>query len=88
MTPCQVCAIPLRRHECCPSPACPCYGLAPGTAEADQAAQRWRSRPSVAQARTMRGEDALDHLDRMSWLEYQRARGELLDVEIVHLEMP
>jgi hypothetical protein len=46
------------------------------------AAAGWRSRPSMAAGRTMSGVAALDHLDRMLWLEYQRAAGDLITIEI------
>jgi hypothetical protein len=81
VTPCEVCGIPLGRREPCPSPACPCYGLPPGP-EADAAAERWRSRASVAQARTMAGTVALEHLERRAWLDYAEAAGDAFDVVI------
>lgn len=83
-----MCAIPLGRHEACPSPACPCYGTRAGSAEMDAAAQRWRSRPSVAQARTLDGRAALDALERRAWLELTAAYGAVIDVEITHEPAP
>jgi len=41
---------------------------------------------SVAQARAWDGDAALDHLERLEWLDYQEARGQLLDIEISHEE--
>lgn len=59
MQPCPVCTIPLGHRETCPSPSCPCYGLRSDSVEAEVAAERWRSRPSVAQSRTLTGHAAL-----------------------------
>lgn len=87
MTACEVCGIPLGHYETCPSPSCPCYGLRGGSPEMDAAAERWRSRPSVAQARAM-GDDVLAALERDAWLELGRAAGDLIDIEIRHLEEP
>ena len=84
VTPCPVCMIPLGHRETCPSPSCPCYGLRSDSIEAETAAERWRSRTSVAQSRTLTGEAALDHLDRQAWLDYQEARGRVLEIEIEH----
>ena len=88
MNECQVCRIPLGHYEACPSPSCPCFGLRAGTAEAELAAERYRRRPSVAQARSMSGTAAVDHLDKLAWLAYMRAAGDLIDVEIQHRELP
>jgi hypothetical protein len=44
-----------------------------GSEEAEQAAIRWRSRPSVAAARTFSGEDALAHIERLAYLDYLAA---------------
>jgi hypothetical protein len=53
----------------------------------EAAAQRWRSRPSVAQHRAMTGEIAYDILERDARLAAQRAYGEVLDILIEHREM-
>jgi hypothetical protein len=88
MTPCPVCAIPLStaNRETCPSPACPCYGLRSDSDDAQRAALRWRSRHSVAAARTWDGANALAHLEAQSWLDMQEARGELISVMIEHAD--
>jgi hypothetical protein len=78
---CPVCGIAWGRHNPCESPACPCYGLRMGSEEAEQAAIRWRNRPSVAAGRTWSGEDALEHLERMTQLDYMAA---VAGVEICH----
>jgi hypothetical protein len=88
MTPCPVCQIPLAFSETCPSPSCPCYGMRSGSAEAESAAAAWRSRPSVAAARTMPGRAALEIIERGAWLDMMEARGRVIDVEIEHRALP
>jgi hypothetical protein len=57
VTECPVCGVALTRAGgWCEIPGCPCFGLR--GAEAEAAAHRWRSRPSMAQARTFGGADA------------------------------
>jgi hypothetical protein len=48
------------------------------------AAEQWRSRPIVAQHRTMSGAAALAHLYRMMTLELAAARGTVIDIEVEH----
>lgn len=86
--PCLVCKIPLEPREVCPSPACPCYGLRTGSAEAEVAAQQWRVRPSMAARRAMTGAAALSALEMRAWLELTGAAGEALAVEIEHGHVP
>jgi hypothetical protein len=76
----------MARHEVCPSPACLCYGLRAGSAEAEAevTAERWRLRPSGAARRTMTGEATLDALERCAWLDLTGAAGDLLTVVIEH----
>ena len=80
---CEICGIGLGHYDACPSPSCPCYGLRCG-AEMDAAAERWRSRPSVAAARTLSGDAALEILENRAWLDYEEARGMVIDIEIEH----
>jgi len=81
VTPCEVCGVPLDRWESCPSPACPCYGTRADSPEMDAAAERWRSRPSVAAARTLNGAAALELIELRTRLDYLEAAGELIEVE-------
>lgn len=74
--------MPLRRHEACPSPGCPCYGLRAGSAEMTAASSRWRSRPPAA--RNLSGHVARSLLEIKSWLDYAAAASEAFDVEIRH----
>jgi hypothetical protein len=80
---CEVCGIPLGYRETCPSPSCPCFGLRCG-AEMEAAAERWRSRPSVAQGRAMTGSAALEIMENRAWLELMDLRGITIDLEIEH----
>ena len=70
---CQVCAVPLAYRERCESPACPCFGTMAGSDAMEAAALAWRSRHSVAAARTFGGRDALAALERRAWLDFQEA---------------
>lgn len=81
---CAVCGIEWGHKAPCESPSCPCVGTLCGSAEMERAATRWRSRPSVAQSRTMTGHAALDHLERQAWLDMVEARGMVIDLEIEH----
>jgi len=66
----------------CESPACPCYATPCGSVEMEAAAAQWRSRPSVAAARSfLRGEDAVEIIEHRAWLDLMAA---IADVEIVH----
>jgi hypothetical protein len=87
---CEVCGIPLSlaRRETCPSPACPCFGTRADSIEMELAAERWRSRPSVAQSRTMTGAAALDALEHRAQLDAQRAYGDVIDIRIEHRAEP
>ena len=82
---CPVCGIMWGRGEPCESPACPVVGMRMGSDEAEGAALRWRSRPSVASARSFAGDDALAVLERDTWLEYEKAVDAL---QFGHEEMP
>jgi hypothetical protein len=75
---CEVCGVPVGVLGTCEIPGCPAYGTRAGSAEMDAAAERWRSRPSVAQARTMTGTDALSHLERRMWIDMW---GAVIEVE-------
>ena len=85
MRECKVCRIPLDYRETCPSPGCPCVGTRAGSPEMAACAAAYRSRPSVAQARTLSGADALAALERRAWLDYAEAAG---DVEFSHRNRP
>ena len=88
MNECPVCHIPLGRYESCPSPSCPCVGTRCGSAEMEAAAAAWRSRPSIAAARTLTGQAALEVLERGAWLEQARAYGDVISIEIEHRARP
>lgn len=87
---CEVCRIPLNQaaREACPSPACPCYGTAAGSAEMATAARAYRSRPSRAAGRSMAGSAAVAALELRAWLDYAEAAGDMLAVEIDHRVAP
>ena len=75
---CEVCGIECGYRQPCESPSCPCYRTACCTPEMERAASAWRSRPSVAAARTSDGEAALEHLEMRAWLELW---GAVIEVE-------
>jgi hypothetical protein len=85
VSPCEVCRIPLGFHEECPSPACPCYGLTANSDAMAVAAERWRSRPSVAASRCMSGDAAYDAMERDAYLSYRQA---VDSMEFVHEALP
>jgi len=77
----MVCRIALDTWESCPSPTCPCYGTRAGSPEMDAAAERWRSRPSVAAQRTMTADAAYDLVEMRAWLDYAEAAADLVEFE-------
>jgi len=87
VTECAVCGVPLACYERCESPSCPCFGTRGGSPEMEAAAASWRTRPSVAAARTLAGSVALDHLERGAWLDMMEARGRVIDLEIEHASL-
>lgn len=89
---CEVCRIPLNQaaREACPSPACPCYGTAAGSAEMATAARAWLDYAEAARAagRSMAGSAAVAALELRAWLDYAEAAGDMLAVEIDHRVAP